>query len=80
MALQKTAGVAFINHRHDFGLMTGFIGLFDTARDDTSQFTITYTLVFTFTSSLPLLGDGFQRRTFPFIWVPELFSASVSSF
>jgi hypothetical protein len=24
------------------------------------------------TSSLSLLGSGFQRRTFPFLWVPEL--------
>jgi hypothetical protein len=52
--------------------MTGFIGLFITARDYTLQFTITQTLVSTVTSSLPLLGNVFQRRTFPFIWVPEL--------
>jgi hypothetical protein len=25
----------------------------------------------TVTSSLPLLGSGFQRRTFIFLWVPE---------
>jgi hypothetical protein len=25
----------------------------------------------TITSSLPLLGSGFQRRTFPFLWVPQ---------
>jgi hypothetical protein len=24
-------------------------------------------------SSLPLLGSGFQRRTFPFLWVSEMF-------
>jgi hypothetical protein len=31
-------------------------------------------------SSLPLLGKGFQRRTFPFLWVPELSSVSDTSF
>jgi hypothetical protein len=35
------------------GLTIGFIGLVDTARDYTLQFTVT------FTSSLPLLGSGF---------------------
>jgi hypothetical protein len=30
-----------------FGLMIGFMGLFDTARDCTLQFTITHTLVST---------------------------------
>jgi hypothetical protein len=43
-----------------------FIGLFDTMRDYTLQFTITHT-VSTVTSSLPLLGSGFQRRTFTFL-------------
>jgi hypothetical protein len=40
-----------------FGLMTGFIGLFDTACDYTSQSTITHTrtLLSTVTPSLPLL-------------------------
>jgi hypothetical protein len=52
--------------------MIGFILLFDTARD--------YTLQFTVTSSLPLLGSGFQRRTFSFRWVPELSPASSTSF
>jgi hypothetical protein len=55
-----------------FGSMIEFIGLFDTARDYILQFTITHTLVFTVTSSLSLFGYGFQRRTFPFLWVPEL--------
>jgi hypothetical protein len=27
-----------------------------------------------------LLGSGFQRRTFPFLWVPEVFPASATSF
>jgi hypothetical protein len=29
--------------------------------------------------SLPLLGSGFQRRTSPFLWVPELSPDSVTS-
>jgi hypothetical protein len=32
----------------------------------------TNTLVSTVTFSLPLLGSGFQRRTFSFLWIPEL--------
>jgi hypothetical protein len=32
------------------------------------------------TSSLPLLGGGFQRRMFPLLWVPELSPASATSF
>jgi hypothetical protein len=28
----------------------------------------------------PLQGSGFQRRTFPFLWVPELSPASATSF
>jgi hypothetical protein len=60
--------------------MTGFIGLFDTAHDYTLQCTVTHKLVSTVTSTLPLLGIGFQRRTFPFLWVPELFPASATSF
>jgi hypothetical protein len=39
--------------------MTGFIELFDTARDYTLQFTVTHILVSKVTSSLPLLGSGF---------------------
>jgi hypothetical protein len=35
------------------------------------HFTV-HTLVSTVGSSLPLLGSGFQRRIFPFLWVPEL--------
>jgi hypothetical protein len=31
-------------------------------------------------SSLPLLGSDFQRRTFPFLWIPELFPTSATSF
>jgi hypothetical protein len=62
--------------------MTGFIGLFGTASDYTLQYAVTHThtLVFTFTSSLPLLGSGFQWRTFPFVWFPELSPASATSF
>jgi hypothetical protein len=56
-----------------FALMSGFIGLFDTAREYTFQFTISHTLVSTVTPSLPLLGSGFQRWTFPFLLVPEIF-------
>jgi hypothetical protein len=51
--------------------MTGFIGLFDIASDYILQFTITHTLRSAVTSSMPLLGSGFQRQTFPFLWVPE---------
>jgi hypothetical protein len=35
--------------------------------------------VLTVTSSLPLLGSGFQKRTIPFLWVPELSWAPASS-
>jgi hypothetical protein len=41
--------------------VTLFIGHFETTRDYTLQFTLTYTLVSTVTTSLPLLGSGFQR-------------------
>jgi hypothetical protein len=66
----------------DFGVMTWFIGLFDTAHDYTLQYTVTHTrtLVPTVTSSLPLLSSGFQLRTFPFLWIPELSPASATSF
>jgi hypothetical protein len=70
---------AFDYIRTGFGLMTGFIGPFDTARECTLQFTYTHThtqthiLVSTVTSSLLLLGSGFQRRMIPFLQVPELF-------
>jgi hypothetical protein len=40
----------------------------------------THTPMFTCTSLLPLLGTGFQRRTFPFLWVPGLSPASVTIF
>jgi hypothetical protein len=63
-----------------FGLMTRLIALFDTARDYTLQFSTTHTLVPTVASSLLLLGSGFQRRTFSFLWFPELSPASASSF
>jgi hypothetical protein len=40
----------------------------------------TRTLVSTVASSLPLFGSGFQRRTFPFLWVPERSQVSATSF
>jgi hypothetical protein len=43
-------------------------------------YTHTHTHQYPVTSSLPLLGSGFQRRTFPSLWVPELSPASVTSF
>jgi hypothetical protein len=63
-----------------FGSMTKFIAHFDTARDYTMQLTITHTLVPTVTSSLPLLGSGFQLRSFPFLRPNELPPASATSF
>jgi hypothetical protein len=48
--------------------------------DYTLQFTVTHKLMSTVTSSLSLLGSGFQRRTFPFLWVPELSPVSAASF
>jgi hypothetical protein len=59
--------------------MTQFIAQFET-RDYILQFIITHILVSTVTPSVSLLGNGFQRRTFPFLWVPELPSASATSF
>jgi hypothetical protein len=48
----------------------------DIARDCT----VTDTLVSTVTSLLPLLGSGFQRRTFPFFCIPELPPFSATGF
>jgi hypothetical protein len=42
--------------------------------------THTHTPVSTATSSLPLLGSGFLRRTFPFLCVSELSTASATRF
>jgi hypothetical protein len=39
---------------------------------NTHTHTHTHTLLSTVTSSLPFVSSGFQRRTFPFLWVPEL--------
>jgi hypothetical protein len=39
----------------------------------THTHTHTHTLVSTVTSSQPLFGIGYRRRTFPLLWVPELF-------
>jgi hypothetical protein len=62
--------------------MIRFIGHFDTAKAYTLQSTITHThiLVSTVTSSLSLLGSGFQRRPLPFLWVTELSPTSATSF
>jgi hypothetical protein len=60
--------------------MTRFLAHFDTARDYILQLTISHTEVFTDSYSLPLLGSGFKRRTFPFLWVPEWFPASGTRF
>jgi hypothetical protein len=56
------------------------MGLFDTERDYTLEFTVTHTPVSTVTSSLTLLGSSFQRRPFLLLWVFELSSASAISF
>jgi hypothetical protein len=50
--------------------------------DDQIYWSVWYTawLHFTVTSSLPLLGGGFQRQTFPFLWVPEPSLTSATSF
>jgi hypothetical protein len=53
-----------------FGLVTGFIGLFDTACNYTLQFTVAPTLVSTVTSSLLLLDISFHQQMFRFRWVP----------
>jgi hypothetical protein len=45
----------------------------------THTHTHTHTLLSTVTSSLSLLGSGFQRWTFPFLWVPEPSLASATS-
>jgi hypothetical protein len=37
-------------------------------------------LMSTVMSSMPLVGSGFQRQTFPFLWVPKLSPASATSF
>jgi hypothetical protein len=50
----------------------------DTVRDYTLQVTSIHILVTTFISSLPLLGSGFQQRTFPFLRFPELSPACYS--
>jgi hypothetical protein len=51
----------------------------DTARDYTSHLTITHNSVHSHVFTA-VVGSGFQRRTFPFLWVSELFSASATSF
>jgi hypothetical protein len=39
-----------------------------------------FIIIFAITSSLPLHGSGFQRRTFPFLRVLELSPATATSF
>jgi predicted heme/steroid binding protein len=59
---------------------SSYCTLWYTSRDYILQVTVTHTLVFTVTSSLPLLGSGFLRRTFPCLWAPETSPASDISF
>jgi hypothetical protein len=56
------------------------LGYSDYALHFTITHTHTHTLVSTVMSSLPLLGSGFQWRTFPFFWVPEISPASATRF
>jgi hypothetical protein len=76
--VSDSSGAKLLNLFHiftifsDYGRVIGFIELLDTARDYTLEIIITYTLLTTDTSPLPLFGNGFQRRTFHFLWVPEL--------
>lgn len=69
-----------------FELMIRYIGLFDTQCMTTLYISLlhtrarAHTLVPTVTSSLPLLGSGFQRRMFPFLSIAELSPASAASF
>jgi hypothetical protein len=53
------------------------IYLFDTAGEYTLQYTVTHIQSRLHQS---VLGNGFKRRAFPFLWVPELFSSSATSF
>jgi hypothetical protein len=55
--------------------MIGFTGIFDTVR-----VTTLYNSLLQSRLHYPLLGSGFQWRTFPFHWVPELSTASATSF
>jgi hypothetical protein len=47
------------DYRRGFGLMTGFIELFDTQREYGLHFNVKHILVSTSTSTLPFLGGGF---------------------
>jgi hypothetical protein len=60
----------------EFGLMIGFIGLFDTARDYTLQITATHNLV----SLFALLGSGFQQRSVLSFRVQTLLSSLAGTF
>jgi hypothetical protein len=66
-----------------YGLMFCCIGLFDNTHDYILQFTILHTHIHTHSPQSclyqPLLSSSFQW-TFHFLWVPELFSASATSF
>jgi hypothetical protein len=56
-----------------------YLTLKHTIRDNALQITVTHILVFSFMVVTSLLGSGFQRRTLPFLWVPELSLASATS-
>jgi hypothetical protein len=79
---KMTGFIGLFDTASDIGLFDTArdIGLFDTAREYALQFTITHTLVPTITSSLQLLDSGFQRQTFPFLWVLELSPAPATRF
>jgi hypothetical protein len=63
----------------DFRLMARFIALFVAVRNYNLDLTAIQTTVPTVTFSLPLLGIGFLRRTFHFLWIPKLSPASATS-
>jgi hypothetical protein len=46
----------------------------------TPKITVSTAHIVFFSLHWPLLGSGFQRPTFPFLWVPELYPASATSF
>jgi hypothetical protein len=54
------------DYRWAFGTLTGFTELF-------KQLVTTFHKSLSVTSSMSLLGSGFQWRTHRFVWVPEMF-------
>jgi hypothetical protein len=68
----------FKNHNVGFSIYDETLPEDVSTRDHILQFAVT--LLSMVTSSLPLLGSGFQRRTLPILWVPELSPASATSF